>query len=102
MDTITKAVRRPAVTAHEPSEVWSPAFQAAAAQVCPLPLLSCPPDGACHIMMRSKLKPMFSADSHLDSQPRDSAFTNTHWSVVLAAGDGGSPQCQEALEELCR
>jgi len=49
-------------------------------------------------MMRSKLKPMFSADS----QPRDSAFTNTHWSVVLAAGDGGSPQCQEALEELCR
>jgi len=29
-------------------------------------------------------------------------FTTTHWSVVLAAGDPGSPQAAPALENLCR
>jgi DNA-directed RNA polymerase specialized sigma24 family protein len=29
-------------------------------------------------------------------------FKTTHWSVVLAAGDPGSPQSAQALEELCR
>ncbi|HEY5913990.1 MAG TPA: sigma-70 family RNA polymerase sigma factor [Verrucomicrobiae bacterium] len=30
------------------------------------------------------------------------AFATTHWSVVLAAGDSGSPRAAEALEQLCR
>jgi RNA polymerase sigma-70 factor (ECF subfamily) len=29
-------------------------------------------------------------------------FTTTHWSVVLAAGQGESPAAQRALEKLCR
>ena len=29
-------------------------------------------------------------------------FSNTHWSVVLLAGQTPSPQVQEALEKLCR
>lgn len=29
-------------------------------------------------------------------------FATTHWTVVLAAGRGGSPQAEVALEELCR
>ena len=29
-------------------------------------------------------------------------FTTTHWSVVLRAGDGDSPQAASALEQLCR
>jgi len=29
-------------------------------------------------------------------------FATTHWSVVLAAGDSGSPGSREALEKLCR
>ncbi len=37
---------------------------------------------------------------------RDSAasprFATTHWSVVVAAGHGSSPQAQEALATLCR
>lgn len=33
---------------------------------------------------------------------RDPFFAATHWSVVLAARDGTSSQCREALEELCR
>jgi len=28
-------------------------------------------------------------------------FDNTHWSVVLLAGQSGSPLCEEALESLC-
>jgi RNA polymerase sigma factor (sigma-70 family) len=31
-----------------------------------------------------------------------SCFASTHWSVVLAAGDPGSPQATQALERLCR
>jgi DNA-directed RNA polymerase specialized sigma24 family protein len=30
-----------------------------------------------------------------------SCFTATHWSVVLAAGQGSSPKAQDALEKLC-
>jgi len=29
-------------------------------------------------------------------------FATTHWSVVLAARDGGSPGASEALNDLCR
>ena len=29
-------------------------------------------------------------------------FTTTHWSVVLAAGQGESPRAAQALERLCR
>jgi len=29
-------------------------------------------------------------------------FATTHWTVVIAAGRGGSPQADRALEELCR
>ena len=29
-------------------------------------------------------------------------FTTTHWSVVLAAGKGSSPEADHALEKLCR
>lgn len=29
-------------------------------------------------------------------------FATTHWSLVLAAGLGDSPQAAEALEKLCR
>jgi RNA polymerase sigma-70 factor (ECF subfamily) len=34
--------------------------------------------------------------------PKAAQFVTTHWSVVLAAGDAGSPRAQEALEQLCR
>ena len=38
-----------------------------------------------------------------DSAVRTAAqFATTHWSVVLAAGDSGSPASREALERLCR
>ena len=33
---------------------------------------------------------------------RSPLFTTTHWSVVLAAGEGDSPQAAAALEHLCR
>src|SRR5213083_3311319 len=34
--------------------------------------------------------------------PKEAWFASTHWSVVLAAGQGASPQAAEALEKLCR
>jgi len=34
--------------------------------------------------------------------PHSPVFATTHWSVVLAAGDGNSPEAAAALEELCR
>lgn len=37
-----------------------------------------------------------------DWDGRTSPFATTHWTVVLAAGRGDSPQATEALEELCR
>ncbi|MGB7745868.1 MAG: sigma-70 family RNA polymerase sigma factor [Verrucomicrobiia bacterium] len=33
---------------------------------------------------------------------RQSVFSTTHWSMVLAAGRGDVPQAQDALEKLCR
>jgi RNA polymerase sigma factor (sigma-70 family) len=33
---------------------------------------------------------------------RGDVFATTHWTVVLAAGELGSPQAELALEELCR
>jgi hypothetical protein len=38
----------------------------------------------------------------LDSSGPARVFATTHWSVVLAAGDGDSPQAGAALEQLCR
>ena len=37
-----------------------------------------------------------------DAESQVAAFTTTHWSVVLAAGQGDSPQAAAALEQLCR
>ena len=44
------------------------------------------------------------ADSpNTSSNPsKDSGFATTHWSVVMAAGTGHSPQAADALEQLCR
>src|SRR5256885_3272972 len=33
---------------------------------------------------------------------KNDIFATTHWTVVLAAGRGGSAQADMALEELCR
>jgi DNA-directed RNA polymerase specialized sigma24 family protein len=41
-------------------------------------------------------EPMY-ASSNLNAQ-----FTTTHWSVVLAAGSGSSPEAQAALGRLCQ
>src|SRR5215510_8179781 len=42
-------------------------------------------------------------DSDRASQtPAPRVFATTHWSVVLAAGEGGSGPAQRALETLCR
>src|SRR5688572_4714851 len=40
------------------------------------------------------------SSDHLPASARE--FTTTHWSVVLAARDGVSPQAAQALEKLCR
>ncbi len=40
--------------------------------------------------------------SQPDFSPAAAQFTSTHWSVVLAASDGASPQAVQALEKLCR
>lgn len=48
---------------------------------------------------------MFQAVSAAHSEPRGRAptdFATTHWSVVLAARQGDSPQAFELLERLCR
>ena len=46
---------------------------------------------------------MSSNQSEGESGPRTAAqFATTHWSVVLAAGDGASPESSAALERLCR
>jgi DNA-directed RNA polymerase specialized sigma24 family protein len=37
-----------------------------------------------------------------ESQAHGGVFATTHWSVVLAAAEGDSPQATEALEALCR
>jgi RNA polymerase sigma-70 factor (ECF subfamily) len=45
---------------------------------------------------------MAAADSSDHSPASAREFTSTHWSVVLAARDGVSPQAVQALEKLCR
>jgi DNA-directed RNA polymerase specialized sigma24 family protein len=40
-------------------------------------------------------------DSDSGAQARGGVFATTHWSVVLAAGEGGKPQSAAALEQLC-
>jgi hypothetical protein len=52
---------------------------------------------------QSKLRTMSSNQSEDESGQRTAAqFATTHWSVVLAAAKGESPQTREALEEPCR
>ena len=36
------------------------------------------------------------------TKPSDTWFATTRWTVVLSAGDPGSPQAAAALETLCR
>src|SRR5256885_13710324 len=45
---------------------------------------------------------MFASDSQGASAPPKSHFQTTHWSVVMAASQSGSPRQAEALEKLCR
>lgn len=40
--------------------------------------------------------------SEAHGEPRSAQFATTHWSVVLEAHQGDSPQAAEALEKLCR
>jgi DNA-directed RNA polymerase specialized sigma24 family protein len=44
--------------------------------------------------------PATDPSDHLTGAARE--FTTTHWSVVLAAREGVSPQAAQALEKLCR
>jgi DNA-directed RNA polymerase specialized sigma24 family protein len=45
---------------------------------------------------------MNGSDSVSPLSAASSSFNTTHWSVVLQAGKGASPQCSAALEKLCR
>lgn len=36
------------------------------------------------------------------SGPRGRSFPTTHWSLVLAAGEGRNSECRRALDDLCR
>jgi len=45
---------------------------------------------------------MKDSDSSGPARPASGRFNTTHWSVVLLAGEGRSPQSAAALEELCR
>ena len=50
-----------------------------------------------------KYASMSHSDSSHDATPaKEHWFNTTHWSVVLAAGTGSSPNAHEALEKLCR
>ena len=41
-------------------------------------------------------------DGRKDTRVPADYFATTHWSVVINAGQGGSPQAEVALNELCR
>ena len=43
----------------------------------------------------------FQRDNISSTKPMQAAFPTTHWSLVLAAGEGGSAQAAEALARLC-
>ena len=45
---------------------------------------------------------MSGTHDELSSEPASAQFATTHWSVVLAAGEGELPQAAQALEKLCR
>jgi RNA polymerase sigma-70 factor (ECF subfamily) len=45
---------------------------------------------------------MAAASSSLSPDGGNRHFATTHWSLVLAAGDGSGGEAQEALEQLCR
>jgi RNA polymerase sigma factor (sigma-70 family) len=46
---------------------------------------------------------MVDREIQVESGPESrDCFSTTHWSVVLAAGEAGTPQAREALEVLCR
>jgi len=40
--------------------------------------------------------------AEVSEQSGGADFTTTHWSVVMQAGDGDTPQAMQALETLCR
>ena len=42
------------------------------------------------------------SQDHASIAPQGQVFLTTHWSVVLAAGEAGSPEAASALEKLCR
>lgn len=44
---------------------------------------------------------MRTGEPQSEPEARGGVFATTHWSVVLAASPGGSPQAQAALETLC-
>ncbi len=48
------------------------------------------------------VKADMSADRRDATKPSDAGFATTRWTVVLSAGDPGSPQAATALETLCR
>ncbi len=45
---------------------------------------------------------MATEDTDSEVQAHGGGFATTHWSVVLAAGQRGTPQSTAALEQLCR
>ena len=45
---------------------------------------------------------MSSEHTTLSTPVSGDVFATTHWTVVLAAGCGSTPQADRALEELCR
>jgi RNA polymerase sigma-70 factor (ECF subfamily) len=45
---------------------------------------------------------MIDNQQETQTPPANEWFTTTHWSVVLRAGESGSPLATEALEKLCR
>src|SRR5438552_511208 len=45
------------------------------------------------------VSPDLTNDGHSSSS---AGFTQTHWSIVLAAGDNSSPEGLAALDKLCR
>ena len=55
--------------------------------------------GKRHISVTSKCPP--AGDVEDATRPRG-AFATTHWSMILLAGEAGTPEGRAALEELCR
>ncbi len=60
--------------------------------------------GRCTVLSSAESETNLVSDEGEGESARRSVgyFATTHWSVVLAAGQGKSPQASEALEKLCR